>query len=152
MRERLEFTPEDWLTETQIQGFFTRTAAKKRYDTEKPSEAEVDTTANDMNAIDHAALANHIQQSLEEGVTSNDSCPIISEGVNLCVLAESLITSKTWQQSKLGQLDQKTLKKPLNSLNITEFDGGKATKKRMAAKICDYVKTQCYCITAVTGE
>ena len=141
-----EFTREDWLTETQIKNFFNRAAAKKLFHlTNEPSQAQTESVANLSNAIDHVVLTDQIQKGLEEGLTPNETCPIISEGLDLCALVENLKAKKSVQESKIGDIEQKKLKKALNSLGIDDFGGAKATKKKMAKMIQQYVDEKCGC-------
>ena len=98
-----------------------------------------------MNAVDHKVLADNIQSSLEEGTTPDEPCPIISEGINLCALVESIRQSKNLLQSQIGSIETKKLKKALETLGIDNFEGGKATKKKMAQIMEQYVDEKCGC-------
>ena len=67
------------------------------------------------------------------------SCPIVSEGINLCALAESIKSSKTVQESMMYGIEQKKIKKALHVLGIDQFEGRKATKKKMAQMVQQYI-------------
>ena len=112
---------------------------------DEPSQVQTENTANLQNAVDQVVVTDHIQTSLEEGLTPDELCPIISEGINLCALAESLKASKNVQESKMGEIEQKKLKKALQALGIDDFQGAKATKKKMASIIQQYVDEKCGC-------
>ena len=148
MRKMPEFTRNDWLTDNQIKSFFNRLSSKKLFNLEgAPSQVQTETTANLQNAVDQNILTNHVQSSLEEGTTPDELCPIIAEGINLCALAESLKLSKSILESKMGEIEPKKIKKALHFLGIDDFQGGKATKKKMALIVQQYVEDKCGCLS-----
>ena len=63
----------------------------------------------------------------------------------MCALAESLKASKNVHESKMGDIEQKKLKKALHTLGIDDFGAAKATKKKMAQIIQQYVDEKCGC-------
>ena len=148
LRRRPDMTEADWLTESQVQSYFSQKSAKKRYSNVKePSRAMVDDTNNLLIARSHAELTETIQQRLSEGVPRVDQCPITSEGVQLCYLAASIKESKKLSHSQIETVDQKMLKKSLKSLGIDDYGGGRATKPKMAKIIIKYVEDHCDCLT-----
>ena len=148
MKQKPEFLREEWLTFEQINGYFKREKAKKRFGKkkeEKVTQAEIDDTENLSNARDHMETTMNIEENLaEEIATDTDPCPIVSEGVSLCAIVQSLQTVKRWSESKIEDYPTKQLKKALHALNIDDF-GGKASKKKMAKIITRYVEEHCHC-------
>ena len=148
MMQEAEFTRDDWLTETQIKSYFNRLASKKLFQLkpdEAPSQVQTEITANLQNAVDQMVLTEHIQTSLEEGAMPDELCPIICEGIDFCALAESIKSSKSVQESKMGEIPQKKIKNALHAIGIDDFEGGKATKKKMALMVQQYVEEKCGC-------
>ena len=148
MMQEAEFTRDDWLTETQIKSYFNRLASKKLFQLkpdEEPSQVQTEITANLQNAVDQMVLTEHIQKCLEEGAMPDELCPIICEGIDFCALAESIKSSKSVQESKMGEIPQKKIKKALHALGIDDFEGGKATRKKMALMVQQYVEEKCGC-------
>ena len=88
----------------------------------------------------------YVYERLAEGVVLKDECPITSEGINLCVLAQSIKACSDLSDSKIEDVKTQKLKKALKSLGITEFGGPRATKNRMAAIIVKYVEDHCDCL------
>ena len=110
------------------------------------TRAEIDDTENLSNARDHMETTMNIEENLAEEIArETDPCPIWSEGVPLCVIVESLKEKKRWSESKIEDYSTKQLKKALHSLNIDDFGGGKASKKKMANIITLYVEENCNC-------
>ena len=58
---------------------------------------------------------------------------------------EQVIDQKSVQESKMGEIPQKKIKKALHALGIDDFEGGKATRKKMALMVQQYVEEKCGC-------
>ena len=93
-----------------------------------------------------AQLVDYVHKRLAEGVVLKDDCPITSEGINLCVLAQSIKACSDLSDSKIEDVKTQKLKKALKSLGITEFGGPRATKSRMAGIVVKYVEDHCDCL------
>ena len=141
------FETADWLTETQIRSFFTRIAAERRHKTDEPTVAQIEDTENLRQAVAQEELISEIEQNLtsSDGVSNDDPHPLIADQFNLCELAKSRRDSSSVQESKFGDIEQKKLKKALNSIGIDDFGGRKATMKNMADIIVKYVDEHCGC-------
>lgn len=113
---------------------------------QKVSQAQIDDTENLSIARDHMETTMNIEENLAEEIARDDDpCPIWSEGVPLCAIVQSLKTVKTWSESKIEDYSTKQLKKALHTLNIDDFGGKKASKKKMARIITRYVEENCHC-------
>ena len=147
LKQRLDMDENDWLTETQVKDYFTQERARRRYGKKQVSKAEIEDTGNLLIAESHAELANTIHESLaNRASTDDDPCPIISEGVNLCQLARSIKSSSKLSHSQIEMVEQKKLKKVLESLHIDDFGGGRATKAAMAKIIVRFIEDRCDCL------
>ena len=60
MKERPEFTRDDWLTETQIKSYFHCKATEKQCKTPDPTGVQIEDTANLENEVSHVELASNI--------------------------------------------------------------------------------------------
>ena len=148
MKLKREFERKDWLSEAQIQGYFKRQSAKKRFGlavNEEPSQAQIDDTENVCISRDHSELTMRIRDQLAKGEASDDPCPIWSENIPLCVIVQSIKASKNLAASKIEDYSTKELKKALTSLKIDDYDGKKATKKNIAKIMTQYVQEKCHC-------
>ena len=140
-----EMTQEDWLTENQVKSYFSRVKAENQFGKD-PTQEQIKDTENTLIQTHHAQLVDYVHERLAEGVVLKDECPITSEGINLCVLAQSIKECSNLSDSKIEDVKAQKLKKALKSLGITEFGGPRATKNRMAAIIVKYVEDHCDCL------
>ena len=82
---------------------------------------------------------------LSDGESNDDPHPILADGIDFCELVRSRKDSSSVQKSKFGDIEQKKLKKALNSIGINDFGGRKATMNNMAGIIVKYVDEKCGC-------
>ena len=146
LRLNPEMTQEDWLTVKQIKSYFSNAKAEKIFETKEPTQEEIDEGRNTRIQTARAQLVDYVHKQLAEGVVLKDDCPITSEGINLCVLAQSIKACSDLSDSKIEDVKTQKLKKALKSLGITEFGGPRATKSRMAAIVVKYVEDHCDCL------
>ena len=134
---QMKFERKDWLTETQIQSFFVRLAAKQRSedpthlnnpnddDDEKeeniPSFAEQDDARNLLQAIEQDDLEASIEEALENGTSIDDPHPFFVQGLDegLCDLAKDLQECPSFDDSKLCGISKQMLLQAMSALNIS---------------------------------
>ena len=120
--------------------------AEKIFKTPAPTQEEIDEGRQTRIQTARAQLVDYVHKRLAEGVVLKDDCPITSEGINLCVLAQSIKACSDLSDSKIEDVKTQKLKKALKSLGITEFGGPRATKSRMAGIVVKYVEDHCDCL------
>ena len=146
LRLNPEMTQEDWLTVKQIKSYFSNAKAEKIFETKEPTQEEIDEGRNTRIQTARTQLVDYVHKRLAEGVVLENDCPITSEGINLCVLAQSIKACSDLSDSKIEDVKTQKLKKALKSLGITEFGGPRATKSRMAGIVVKYVEDHCDCL------
>ena len=109
--------------------------------------AQIEDTENLRQAVAQEELISEIEQNLtsSDGVSNDDPHPLIADQFNLCELAKSRRDSSSVQESKFGDIEQKKLKKALNSIGIDDFGGRKATMNNMANIVVKHVNEHCGC-------
>ena len=156
----LEFKRNEWLTETQIQQFFARLAAKQRsrdptekeltkeelVNAEVPDE-EVDDILNYIQAAQQVQLANDIEQDLELADVNDNFHPYLVEDLRLCVLAKSMKESSIFTKSKIFRLPRKKLFSAMNAVGVDLPP--KSTKEEIGIAIVDFIEKSCDCLTFV---
>ena len=156
----LTFKQNEWLTETQIQQFFARLAAKQRSqdptkekltkdqlaNAEVPDE-EVADTLNYIQAVSEVQTATEIEQELELDDDIDYFHPFIVEGLRLCVLAKDMKQCSVFQKSKLFKVKKGKLVDAVKKIGIDL--PAKAKKEKAGEALVNFIEENCDCLTFV---
>ena len=156
----LTFKRNEWLTETQIQQFFARLAAKQRSqdptkekltkeqlaNAEVPDE-EVADTLNYIQAVIVVQTATEIEEELEFDDDIEYSHPFLVEGLRLCVLAKDMKQCSVFQKSKLFKVKKEKLVDAVKKIGVDLPP--KAKKEKVGKVLVNFIEENCDCLTFV---
>ena len=158
----MKFDRKDWLTETQIQGFFVRMAAKQKLkdpndqgdkkEEREPTNAELDDANNLLQAIEEVELADEINEGLEKEDSIDDPHPFFVEGLDegLCSLAKDMQQALSFEESKLSEVSKKLLLKVMRGLDIPV--NGKMSKQALGQILLTFIHDKCGCLLFLEEE
>ena len=159
---QMKFDRKDWLTETQIQGFFVRMAAKQKLkdpndqgdnkEEREPTNAELDDANNLLQAIEEVELADEINEGLEKEDSIDDPHPFFVEGLDegLCSLAKDMQQAPSFEESKLSEVSKKLLLKVMRGLDIPV--NGKMSKQALGQILLTFIHDKCGCLLFLEEE
>ena len=156
----LSFKRNEWLTETQIQQFFARLAAKQRSrDPTKPEftkeelanaivpDEQVANALNYIEAVNELQLATRIEQDLELDDEIDRTHPFLINELRLCVLAKDMKECSVFQKTKIFKQSKKKLFEAMEAAGI--FIPPKPTKEVLGKVLMAYIEENCDCLTFV---
>ena len=164
---QMKFERKDWLSETQIQSFFVRLAAKQRSkdpntqndqnddeEEEVPSFAEQDDTNNLLQAVEQVVLANEIEEELENSNSIDDPHPFFVEGLDegLCDLAKDMLLAPSFEESKLNEISKKMLLQAMKAYEMPVEGKGKLPKQELGQILVKFIQDNCGCLLFIERE